>query len=1418
MVVIGSAEFILSADSAKLLQEMAKAEQATRKSAQAQAAAIAKASGASVADVKRATDTIIREQKRAAQEAEKAAQQIAKSQQQTSASFLSAAKSMGAFGAAALGVSVGAAALNAAITSVIENTRKQEQAQFAINALYGQAAPLITAQAEALAQSSGRSKTEALSAAAAVANLGRQYAFTGAQQQAVLKISADLAAIKGLTLEQATSRISDALRGEAEAAEYLGQVLGNDAVKAFAAMTAEQRRNFETLSPITKAQLTLGKLIEDNSNLTGTAAKRTETFTGSIDKLTGKIDDLSAALGKKLAPNAALAARETAGLVEKLTGIVERTDTDKIRQIGAAMLTIASPLALIRSLVTGDDSIARALIEIGRIGGALPAAVRRPTGPAEESGGAAEQGSAAIAQAATDAANRAKVASEARKDAIKAELEAAEKASKKRLEIELEAIDAEKKAKEAWYDEERTRIEARRTYQLEDIETRKDAALAAIKAEQEAAKEASELAIELAERRKASELAAVDEAADRLKQTIDAEKDRLETVRELEDRARDDERRKEDRELDEFREREDAEIKAAADALGKKRDQQDRAREDRRRKDDADRQQRRQDEDRELQEEREREDRRLAERAQALARRRQQEDRDRAERRTDEDRARADARAAEDDALEVSQKQRLAAVNAEYDARIQAIDGEIAALRERFEAEEDARERAHQAAMDALDEQSRAEDDRHRRAIKALEDEKDARLRAIDAELGLLDAADEAERQAAEDKQQQANITNKEYDLLRAQSTGNLSEIVKAEQELDEARAAIGQTAAKRERDVARDILRAKKQAIADEIDARKDAEDEANRIRERELDDARETAQRAYEAARNGFRLTFEAQVEELEKRKEAEQTAYDARLAQLQAEFEAEKKRIADRRLAEDRDRDDRRKAEDAERDDRRTKQDDQLAKDRQRLSDRRKDEDDDRADRRRKEDDALAASRLAQDRRRTDERTKEDEKLKEDQARLRQIRQDEDQSLTDRRTRQDRDREDYRTAEDKALAAQLAAAEVARETERRRVEVHYNGPNGVITQLKKAGEESDKEYSRRLAVATKAFEDERKVAERVYTNPEKNGLLDLLEKARKDEFDKLEKSKEDWGKWQKKISEDIKKAQEDLDAFIRTQPSPNSGGGFGSKPYGPADPGDLSKPPQNASELAARAAPAAQRAGLPVEVMAAIAGNESGFGDNASLLARKYHNWFGVKGSGDAGQTPPLHTWEVINGKRVEIMDRFAAYTSDEAAFEAFAKQFSTGRYQKAADAYRKSGNPVDYLQGIFDAGYATDPDWVKKIRAIGGFDRGHLFTRPTMTYTPSTGQKAWIAERRPELLVGGAQTASMMTPALSGTFGRSGYQFAASATPERMMGASMPGRSDRMVVDIALDSQTKERIVFEGIGLNVRRNKILEIRNQ
>lgn len=122
-----------------------------------------------------------------------------------------------------------------------------------------------------------------------------------------------------------------------------------------------------------------------------------------------------------------------------------------------------------------------------------------------------------------------------------------------------------------------------------------------------------------------------------------------------------------------------------------------------------------------------------------------------------------------------------------------------------------------------------------------------------------------------------------------------------------------------------------------------------------------------------------------------------------------------------------------------------------------------------------------------------------------------------------------------------------------------------------------------------------------------------------------------------------------------------------------------------------------------GVPAAVTAAQAILETGYGKAVptDINTKRYsYNLFGIKGVGTVGSVD-IYTHEVINGKRVKIIDKFQAYNS-------FAESIA-GRtaFLKKNMRYRflfNSKDPKVWAEGLQKAGYATDPNYAKSLISI------------------------------------------------------------------------------------------------------------------
>ena len=131
---------------------------------------------------------------------------------------------------------------------------------------------------------------------------------------------------------------------------------------------------------------------------------------------------------------------------------------------------------------------------------------------------------------------------------------------------------------------------------------------------------------------------------------------------------------------------------------------------------------------------------------------------------------------------------------------------------------------------------------------------------------------------------------------------------------------------------------------------------------------------------------------------------------------------------------------------------------------------------------------------------------------------------------------------------------------------------------------------------------------------------------------------------------------------------------------------------------SLVAPGAVAAQQRFGVPASVTIAQAIEESAWGQ--SSLAARYHNLFGIKGTGPAGSVT-LPTQEYESGSWVTIDAQFAVYRNDAESIAGHAELLATSGYYARAMADRAYPDAfANNLTGV----YATDPDYGANLIAL------------------------------------------------------------------------------------------------------------------
>jgi len=131
------------------------------------------------------------------------------------------------------------------------------------------------------------------------------------------------------------------------------------------------------------------------------------------------------------------------------------------------------------------------------------------------------------------------------------------------------------------------------------------------------------------------------------------------------------------------------------------------------------------------------------------------------------------------------------------------------------------------------------------------------------------------------------------------------------------------------------------------------------------------------------------------------------------------------------------------------------------------------------------------------------------------------------------------------------------------------------------------------------------------------------------------------------------------------------------------------------------------AAARLGVEPRFLVAQAALETGWGK--SMIRQQdgsnSHNLFGIKATGWKGASATVTTTEYVNGKATREKAGFRAYDSFEQSFNDYVRLLeNNGRYQKAIQVASTSGDSEGFVNELQRAGYATDPQYARKINQI------------------------------------------------------------------------------------------------------------------
>jgi peptidoglycan hydrolase FlgJ len=169
------------------------------------------------------------------------------------------------------------------------------------------------------------------------------------------------------------------------------------------------------------------------------------------------------------------------------------------------------------------------------------------------------------------------------------------------------------------------------------------------------------------------------------------------------------------------------------------------------------------------------------------------------------------------------------------------------------------------------------------------------------------------------------------------------------------------------------------------------------------------------------------------------------------------------------------------------------------------------------------------------------------------------------------------------------------------------------------------------------------------------------------------------------------------------------PTQATGTGNPAPAPSAAQPAASQPGHVSEFSQKLMPhavaASQATGIPAPFMMAQAALESGWGKHElkGTDGQVSHNLFGIKaGPGWKGATVDAVTTEYVDGRPHQTVARFRAYGSYGESFQDYAQMLKNDpRYQNVV---AQTQGMAGFAQGLQQAGYATDPNYARKLMAV------------------------------------------------------------------------------------------------------------------
>ncbi len=218
------------------------------------------------------------------------------------------------------------------------------------------------------------SETDVANAASRTIDMTKRLGLSAEQMEELIRRTADLSAGK-TDLEGGIERVTAALRGEAEASEYLGLTLNETYVKSWHEANNATGKAWKDLSDLEKAQIRYQLVLEQTNASQGRAAASVTTYSGAlayvkaqVDNAIASNDDMGAALQRVatlLADNATEIADFAASLTSALGHVIEFTLQNK--ELIGVLIGSGGLISLTASLTSNIGAIGGALKTLGGV-------------------------------------------------------------------------------------------------------------------------------------------------------------------------------------------------------------------------------------------------------------------------------------------------------------------------------------------------------------------------------------------------------------------------------------------------------------------------------------------------------------------------------------------------------------------------------------------------------------------------------------------------------------------------------------------------------------------------------------------------------------------------------------------------------------------------------------------------------------------------------------------------------------------------------------------------------------------------------------------------------------------------------------------------------------------------------------------